>query len=215
MQIKQFVNNPFQENTYIVHDEQSLEAAIVDCGAMTERERDAMQYYIDGHQLLVKHLLNTHFHLDHCVGNAWAATMFGLTAEGSELDTELYNHLREQAINFGLPEQVAGDGVVQSIMPLDSKSVITIGSLSFSILPTPGHTPGGLCFYCAEENVLFSGDTLFNGSVGRTDLPGGSMNALIRSIREQLLPLPDHTTVYCGHGPATTIADEKRYNPFL
>lgn len=215
MQVKQFVNNPFQENTYVAFCPVTLEAVIIDCGASTEREREAMQYYIDRAGLKVKHLLNTHLHLDHCIGNHWAETAYSLTAEASELDRELYDHLTDQARQFGLPESMVTSVADRKLLNLNDGDIVCFGRETLRVILTPGHTPGGLCLYNEADAVLFSGDTLFNSSVGRTDLPGGSMSALIRSIRQRLISLPDNVTVYTGHGPSTTIADEKRYNPFI
>lgn len=178
MKIKQFTFNPYMENTYVVWCEESMEGTIIDCGASTDNETEELEFFVEGKGIKIMHLLNTHMHPDHCVGNPWASEKYGIRPEKSE-------------------------GTIQ------------IGKIKFNTIPTPGHTEDGVCFYNESEKILFAGDTLFNGSIGRTDLPGGSYSTLIASIRERLLVLPDETTVYCGHGPTTTIGDEKKYNPFL
>lgn len=216
MPVKQFLNNPFQENTYIVWDEPTLEAAIIDCGALTDNERNDIENFIENHRLVVRHIINTHLHLDHCFGVAWACMKYGLTLEASSADSSLLHSLRQQAELFGIPSSLidlATDTL--KISPLCDGDTLPLGQSSLSVIATPGHTLGGLCFYDKQNAILFSGDTLFNGSVGRTDLEGGSYSALINSIRQKLVILPDNVTIYCGHGPYTTIADEKQYNPYL
>lgn len=212
MKIKQFVNNPFQENTYIIWDETSGDAAIVDCGALFENEYNAIDSFIQDNHLNLVHLLNTHLHLDHCFGNHHITAKYGIKPEAHHNDAPFISRFDDQLSAFGLPLKVPAQPIGKY---LDDSTSVNIGNIKLDIIHTPGHTPGGICFYNAANNILFTGDTLFNGSVGRADLEGGSYSDLINSIRQRLLPLPDSTVVYCGHGPYTTIGDERKSNPFL
>lgn len=216
MEVKQFVNNPFQENTYVAWDETSHEAVIIDCGALNEKEKIDIECFVENHQLKVRHVVNTHLHLDHCFGVAWACQLYNVKLEASAEDSSLLHTMRQQAELFGIPGSYIDSSVdTMRIQALAEGDVISLGNTSIKVIATPGHTRGGLCFYAPEDAIIFTGDTLFNGSVGRTDLDGGSYSELINSIRTKLVILPDNVRVYCGHGPYTTISDEKKYNPYL
>lgn len=210
--IKSFVNNPFQENTYVVWDVASREAAIVDCGALFDGEKAKVADYVADNGLKVVRLLNTHLHLDHCFGNHWAAETYGVKPEAHAEDAPFVARFGEQLAAFGMPMDVEAEPIGGYVADGD---VVRVGGVELQVLHTPGHTPGGVCFYCKAEGFVLTGDTLFNGSVGRADLEGGSFTALIRSIKSRLMGLPDETRVYCGHGPYTTIGEERRSNPFL
>lgn len=215
--IKQFNVGPIEENTYVVSDE-SKEAAIIDCGCFQENEWAYIKAYIHDNGLTPTHLLNTHLHFDHCLGNRFAVDDFQLVAEASIEDYDLYSGLREQIAMFmgtAFAQSIDMRFTSQLAKPLKEGDDITLGSHRLSVIATPGHTPGGICFYCQEENVLFSGDTLFKGSIGRTDLPGGNYPALIRSLTDKISTLPPATVVYSGHGPSTTIKYELDFNPYL
>ncbi|MBQ5925733.1 MAG: MBL fold metallo-hydrolase [Paludibacteraceae bacterium] len=212
MKIKQIQNNPFQENTYIVWDETSMEAAIVDCGALFPQEEERIEAFISDNNLKVKYILNTHLHLDHCFGNAWAVERYGVLPMAHEDDETLLARMGEQARMFGLPFEVKTEKLGGYLKDGD---VLTLGENRIEVIHTPGHSRGGLCFYIPSAGWLVSGDSLFEGSIGRTDLEGGSYATLIKSITERLMTLPEETVVYPGHGPYTTIGDEKRSNPFL
>lgn len=212
MKIKSITNNPFSENTYILWDEESREAAIIDCGALIPAEEAKIEAFVDGNNLKVRYLLNTHLHLDHCFGNAWAAQRFGILPKAHKDDEPFIAHLAEQAMMFGLPTEYIKPQKLGGY--LQENDTLDIGNATLKVIHTPGHTPGGICFYCEPDNLLVSGDTLFAGSVGRSDLAGGSHTQLVDSIKKKLFTLPDDTTVFCGHGEHTTIGDEKRYNPF-
>lgn len=211
--IKTFPVNMLQENCYIVSDE-THECVIIDCGAQYSQECKAIQQYIESHQLKPVHLLNTHLHFDHVMGNAFIARTFQLQTEANTRDQFLYDDIESQFQMFmgmsyheEFPCHIAKD--------LDENDKVTFGSHTFRIIATPGHTPGGICFYCPEEEVLFSGDSLFKFSIGRTDLPRGNGKDLIYSLQQKVMTLPSSTQVYPGHGPATLIADEKINNPYL
>ena len=212
MKIKQIPNNPFQENTYVVWDEASMEAAIVDCGALFPQEEERIEAFVSDNNLKVKYILNTHLHLDHCFGNAWAAGRYDVLPMAHEEDETLLARMGEQARMFGLPFEVRTERLGGYLKDGD---VLTLGENRIEVIHTPGHSRGGLCFYIPSAGWLISGDSLFEGSIGRTDLEGGSYATLIKSITERLMTLAEETVVYPGHGPYTTIGDEKKSNPFL
>lgn len=212
MKIKQIQNNPFQENTYVVWDEVSMEAAIVDCGALFPQEEAKIEAFVSDNNLKIKYILNTHLHLDHCFGNAWAAERYGILPMAHKDDETLLARMGEQARMFGLPFEVKTEKLGGY---LNDNDVLMLGENRIDVIHTPGHSRGGLCFYIPSAGWLISGDSLFEGSIGRTDLEGGSYATLIKSITERLMTLPEETVVYPGHGPYTTIGDEKRMNPFL
>lgn len=212
MKIKQIQNNPFQENTYVVWDEASKEAAIVDCGALFPQEEERIESFITENDLKIKYLLNTHAHLDHCFGNAWAAERYCVKPMAHADDEELLAQMGMQAKMFGLPVEVK---TVKLGEYLNDGDVLMLGENRIKVIHTPGHSRGGVCFYIPSARWLVSGDSLFAGSIGRTDLEGGSYATLIKSIQERLMTLPEETAVYPGHGPYTTIGDEKKTNPFL
>mgnify|MGYP003495806903 CR=1 FL=1 len=182
--IKQFVCNMLQENTWVVSDD-SGECVIIDCGAYYEDERKAIVEYIDSHALKPVRLVATHGHLDHNFGNATIYSHYGLKPEVASGDSSMMEHLD---VKFGFHE--------------------------LRVIETPGHSKGSVCFYCEKENVLFSGDTLFHMSIGRTDFEGGSMMQIIQSLRH-LAQLPDTTKVMPGHDVCTTIGDELAHNPYM
>lgn len=209
--IQRFVCNMIRENCYVISDE-TRECVIVDCGAYYEEERRAIVDYICDNVLKPVHLVATHGHIDHNFGNNTIYDNFGLKVEVSGADEPLMKSLREQAL------QICGVDLDYEMPPvgtyIDSDSKITFGNHELSVISTPGHTPGGVFYYCKEENVAFSGDTLFRGSIGRTDLPGGSMFQIIQSLRA-VCQLPDETVVLPGHGSQTTIGNELATNPYL
>ena len=204
--------NPFGENMYILWDEASHEAVVIDPGMMREGEREMVTKFIDEHQLNVKHILLTHLHVDHITGARWLADKTGADVCGSALDNPLGQELPDQVAHFRINIEVEPLTVDRNLSEGDT---LQLGDEIIQVLHVPGHSPGGLAFYVPQSNLLFSGDTIFNGSIGRTDLWGGDFAQLINSIREKILPLPDETVIASGHGPTTTVADEKRCNPFL
>ena len=204
--------NPFGENMYILWDEASREAVVVDPGMMRDGEREMVTKFIDEHNLSVKHILLTHLHVDHITSARWLADKTGGDVCGSVLDNQLGQELPDQVAHFRINIEVEPLTVDRNLADGDT---IQLGDETIQVLHVPGHSPGGLALYLPQSALLISGDTIFNGSVGRTDLWGGDMAQLINSIREKILPLPDETVIASGHGPTTTIADEKRFNPFL
>lgn len=212
MNAKMMTVNPFGENMYILWDEASHEAAVVDPGMMRDAERLMVTRCIEEQQLNVKHILLTHQHIDHITGARWLANQTGADVCGSALDAQLGLELPQQVAYFHIKVDVEPLVVDRDLHDGDT---ITLGDELIQVLGVPGHSPGGLAFYLPESALLISGDTIFNGSVGRTDLMGGDMAQLLNSIREKIFTLPDETVIASGHGPTTTVADEKRYNPFL
>jgi glyoxylase-like metal-dependent hydrolase (beta-lactamase superfamily II) len=195
-----------QTNCYLVGDPGTREAAIIDPGG----DVDHILAAVKRHSLQVRYVLNTHGHFDHTDGNAGVLAATGAVLAIHPLDRPLLA-AGGGAAWFGVPTRPGPDPALD----LAGGDRLVIGKLTLEVLFTPGHTPGHVSFYERTEGVVFDGDVLFNGGVGRTDLPGGSWPQLEDSIRSVLLPLPDETVVYSGHGPATTIGDEKRYNPWI
>ena len=210
MQIEQFEFNPVHVNTYLLYDE-TKEAALIDCGAFTAKEQERIKQYVAFHGLQLKHLLNTHLHFDHLLGNRFIHETYGLKPQYHELEEGMPG-LRKQTTIFGIPinyEPVNADRFI------NAGDEIRFGNIVLKALLTPGHSPGSISFYCQSENCVFTGDVLFRHDIGRTDLWGGNEETLVNAIRTQLLILPDDTAVYPGHGPASTIQEEKQNNPYI
>ncbi|MBQ7180555.1 MAG: MBL fold metallo-hydrolase [Bacteroidaceae bacterium] len=210
MNIKRFQVNPIEENTYIIWDAPTREAAVVDCGAWTKDDRQAIADFISNEGLQLRMALQTHSHFDHIFGAPWLNEQYGLRPR---------MHALEEAIYYAMPDMVRKFGIRMSDpLPrpdefLTNGECIMLGYTEIRIQHTPGHTPGGVCFHIPADDLLLTGDTLFRGSVGRTDLPGGNMGQLVASLH-RLLTLSAETTVLPGHGPETTIGYEAQYNPF-
>lgn len=210
MNIATFVFNPIQENTYAVWDE-SGEAVIVDAGNSNERENAALDDFIAQHALRPVMAINTHGHFDHTLGVCHLRERYGIPFALSSKDAFLLENARTSGSIFGVPV-----GAMPPIdIDLEKESEIRFGTTTLRILRTPGHTPGHVAFYEPQSGVLFTGDTLFRESIGRTDLPGGDYSWIMRSILDELIPLGDATRVCPGHGPETTIGHETLYNPFV
>lgn len=205
VRVKTFVVGPLQSNSYLVVDERARRAALIDPGMESERMLEVLR----AEQLSLDFLVLTHGHFDHLYANEFFKAATGAQLVMHPEDVPLLAEVPESARLFGFtapvppqPDRLVREG-----------DVIPVGDLSLAVLETPGHTPGGISL--RAEGAVFVGDTLFAGSVGRTDLAGGSLEVLLRSIRTKLLTLPDQTVVYSGHGPVTTIGVERGANPFL
>lgn len=212
MEIKTFVFNHFGENTYVVYDTNSLKCAIIDPGCFFEQEKQELKKFIVEKDLVVDSVLFTHCHLDHAFGARFIATEFPQVKICAHKSEQIFiDDALDQSLRFGInmeqPPQITNY--------ITDGDIIHIGEVNLQVIFTPGHSPGGLCFYSEENGILFSGDVLFANSVGRSDMPGGNHNILIDGITKKLLALPDQTIVYCGHGPSTTIKNERETNPFL
>ncbi len=211
MKIESLVCNMLQENCYVVSDE-TKECVIIDCGAFYEEERRALVEYIRNNDLKPVHLLATHGHLDHNFGNDTIFKEFGLKPEIAQADEAWITNYKEQAMKlYGMTLEMEMPEVGHF---LSDKEKIQFGNHTLEVMETPGHSPGSVVFYCEEENVLFTGDTLFQMTIGRTDLEGGSMMQIIQSLRI-IAQLPDNTKVYPGHGYTTTIGYELSRNPYM
>ena len=208
--IQDFCFSAFQENTYVLYNELK-EAIIIDPGCYTRIEEKILTDFIRKENLKPSLLLNTHCHLDHVFGNNYVSETYGLTAHIHPNEQIVLDRLPEAAAKWGVPTE-AYKGPVQYIQ---EGEIISLGKDSFKVLLTPGHSPGSVCFYHAEQDFIIGGDLIFKDGVGRTDLPGANPLDLIKSIREQIFPLPDSLSIYSGHGPTTTWGREKEHNPYI
>lgn len=213
MKIKTFVFNPFGECTYLVWDPETLDAMVIDPGMSNERERQAFDSFIESHGLHLVHMVNTHLHLDHSWGNDHLADKYGLKTEANVGDAMLGERRQQQAMMFGMDHN--GVRPLEIDVHLKAGDIIKVGNLKFKVIEVPGHSQGGIGLYDADEGVLFIGDSLFEGSIGRTDLPGGDHRTLINALQREVMTLPGSTVVYSGHGNPTTIAKEMATNPYL
>jgi len=208
--VKSFTFSPVQENTYVLYNEQK-QCCIIDPGCYFPAEKDELKTGIEKAGLTPVLLLNTHCHLDHVFGNKFVHDTWGL---------DLHIHEKEKPVLDFAPLsgerwQLPFDNYDGPLVYLQEGNFIKIGEDALEIRFTPGHSPGSISFYSAENGFIIGGDVLFNRSIGRTDLPGGSMETLMDSIRTQFFTLPDETKVYSGHGPVTTVGYERGNNPFV
>ncbi len=208
--VQPFTFNPVQENTYVVYNEKG-QCCIIDPGCYFASEEMELKKFIEDKRLKPIYLLNTHCHLDHIFGNRFVHKTFGLELHLHPLEKPVLEHGPVSGQMFQLPF----DNYDGPLHYLEEGDQIRIGDEVMDILFTPGHSPGSISFYSKAHKFLISGDVLFEGSVGRTDLPGGSFEVLEQSIRTKLYTLPEDVIVYSGHGGSTTIGDEMRSNPFV
>lgn len=210
MKFQHFAFNPFGVNCFVLSNDEG-DAILIDPSVSNKMEQDALANYIKSEGLTVRHLLNTHLHLDHVLGNAFVEETYGVKAEAHQEDEFLLDLQEEQSSLYGLPFDDPAPALGCYIAEGD---LVGIKGIELQVLHIAGHSPGGLAFYlpAADKNppLLFSGDILFAGSMGRSDLFGGDEDALISGIKNKLLTLPAETVVLPGHGPSTTIGDEKR-----
>ena len=222
LNVKSFIFNPVEENTYVLSNEPAYrtgrqsQCCIIDPGCYFPKERDELKFYIEKTGLKPTLLLNTHCHLDHVFGNKFIYDTWGLA---------LHIHEKEKPVLDFAPAagqmwQLPFDNYEEELIYIQEGEKIKLGedetdSDRLEILFTPGHSPGSVCFYYQPGGFVIGGDVLFNGSIGRTDLPGGDFDTLINSIQTRLFTLPDETKVYSGHGPVTTVGFEKMNNPFV
>lgn len=211
MKIKRFEFNMLPVNCYLAYDN-TKEAVIIDPGCLYTEEKEFLRDYIASKGLTVKHQLCTHLHLDHVFGCKFIKETYGLGIEANPADEYWLEQAPHQARAFGLTYPEIKEPIET---PLFDGDIITFGNLQIEAICVPGHSPGSLALYCREKRVLFSGDVLFQGSIGRADLQGGNFEELKENICNRLFTLPDDVAVYPGHGPSTTIGYEKRNNPFF
>jgi glyoxylase-like metal-dependent hydrolase (beta-lactamase superfamily II) len=212
MKIKQFTFNPLQVNTYLIWDDKSLEAAVIDFGANSLEEENEFSSFVCHNKLILKKVLLSHTHFDHIYGLLYLYKTYKICPSFHSADDCIYKAMPDMASQFGFSFPTPLPPVESFLKDGD---IINLGEIEIQAIHTPGHSPGGLCFYIPSENTLFSGDTLFHESIGRADLPGGNYDVEIESIKNKLLNLPTSTKVYTGHGPSTTIAWEKTHNFYL
>jgi hydroxyacylglutathione hydrolase len=210
MEIYKLVFSPIDVNTYILADTTG-DCAIIDCGCYDDKEFKRLTSFLDDKKLKPVLLLNTHCHLDHIFGNGFILEKYGLSSHFSELEEHNRKNGPNHAIIFGL--EMKNSPPAESY--IEHNQTIGFGNISLKALHVPGHTAGSLAYYCETGNCVFTGDALFAGSIGRSDLPGGNFYTLVTSIKNNLLTLPGETVVYSGHGPETTIEKECRTNPYL
>lgn len=209
IQIKTFTFNPFEENTYVVFDETG-NGVVIDPGCYETAEKNTLAQFIESKNITIKYLLNTHCHIDHVLGNDFVKEKYKVPLLIHKKDEPVLNAVKAYAPSYGfsLYRDTQPDGF------LEEDSTVVFGSTVFDVLFLPGHAPGHIGFYHKESASLLSGDVLFEQSIGRTDLPGGDLDTLIKSIHQKIFTLPEPVTVYPGHGNTTTVGEEKRSNPF-
>ncbi len=209
--LHQFTFNPFAENTFVVWDTESGAAAVIDPGMSTTEENEEFSHFIASQKLQLERLLLTHAHIDHVLGCDFVSRQYQLKPEGHKLVPETLAQSKRAAQVYQIPYTPSP----QPVNFLSEGDEVVLGVEKFEVRETPGHAPCHLVFVHHESQTVIGGDVLFKGSVGRVDLPGGDAETLIISIRTKLYSLPDAFTVYCGHGPKTTIGHEAQNNPFV
>ena len=209
LQVKKFTFNPFAENTFVLFDE-TKESIVIDPGCYEKAEQHELVDFIETNKLVVKKLINTHCHIDHVLGNAFVKRKFNVQLYIHTIEEPLLRAVSSYASNYGF--QQYEDSTPDAFLQEDG--FVEFGNQKLKILFVPGHSPGHIALYDAAGKILLGGDVLFENSIGRSDLPGGNFNTLIKSIHEKFFTLPDDVTVYCGHGEETSIGFEKRTNPF-
>ncbi|MBD5190406.1 MAG: MBL fold metallo-hydrolase [Bacteroidales bacterium] len=212
LKIARFGFSLFGINTYVVYSPDSKECAIIDPGMINDEERKAIDNFIEKNGLKVKYLINTHLHIDHCIGNSYIEKKYGVKGMAHPADLMLGSILSSQAQMFGLPFKVDD---ITDVNELKEGDVISLGNGKLNVIHVPGHAPGHIALYDKEDKFLIDGDILFEGSIGRTDLPGGNYQNLAYGIVNKLFTLPDDVTVFPGHGSQTTIGREKESNPYV
>ena len=211
MQVKTFYVNDLRECCYIAYDSTG-ECVIIDPGLETVSEQRRVVDFVESNNLKPVMLLCTHGHFDHVMGNAFVTRTWHVPTYIHPLDKGQLERAQQYCQMFGYNiEQPPADNIVE----VEDGRLLTFGNTELRVIHTPGHTRGGVCYYCSKDEVLFSGDTLFAGSIGRTDLPGGDYDQIMESLLHKITTLPPDTRVLPGHGPETTIASEVTTNPFL
>lgn len=210
LSLQKFTFNPVEENTYVLYAENG-DCCIIDPGFYYDGEREAFNKFITEKKLNPVYLLNTHCHLDHVFGNKFVNETWHLPLYINRAEDLVLKFAPKSAEMYGLPF----DNYEGELNWLNEHDIVEIGGNKLQVLLTPGHSPGSVSFYNAKDSFVISGDALFSGSIGRTDLPGGNFEQLVQSIKTKLYTLPDNVKVYPGHGGATSIGYEKRNNPFV
>lgn len=212
LNLKKFTFNDFQENTYLLYNDKGY-GIIIDPGCYYKEEQDHLKSFIAENNIKIERLIMTHSHIDHILGCHFVAKEFGVTLEVHEQDLQTFLSVKSYADVYGFKNYIEADNPKTSLKEGENISFDEENELEIRYVP--GHAPGHVVFINHKEKYVINGDCLFMGSIGRTDLPGGNHEQLLESIRRELFSLPDDYTVYCGHGPETTIGYEKQHNPFL
>ncbi|MCH5218988.1 MAG: MBL fold metallo-hydrolase [Muribaculaceae bacterium] len=213
LNITRFVFNNFSENTYIVADSATRQAAVIDPGMLMPEEYRAFEKFVEEANLKLTQVILTHAHLDHCFGVNYVKDKYNIPVVAHSGDSPLAKTLCLQARRFGMGKCLKED--VSFDVNLKDGDKIKIGNSQLEVIHVPGHSPGGIVLYSRENSVAFVGDSIFNSSIGRTDLEGGDYETLIGALKSRVLSLPDDTVLLSGHGDQTTVGDEKKHNPFL
>lgn len=213
LNIVKFVFNNFGENTFLVIDSATRQAAVIDPGMLHGEEREAFDRYIKDNGLKLTQIILTHAHLDHVFGAGYVTDAYGVPVAAHADDLPLALKAPSQTARFGMAGVI--DRPLEFDVTLKDGDIIRIGESTLEVLHVPGHSPGGIVLYDRADGVAFVGDSIFDGSIGRTDLEGGDYATLISSIKNRILTLPDDTVLLPGHGNATTVKKEKESNPFL
>lgn len=212
MKIKKFVINPFQMNCYVYYDENTREGLIIDPAAYDEYEKNYILKFVNENKINIKYIINTHGHIDHVLENSFAKKNFNCPLLIHKNDLFLLNNSQTQGLLYGM-------NVIASPKPdefISENLIIKLSKIEINFIHTPGHSPGGVCIVDHLNKIVFTGDTIFSESIGRTDLPGGELNLLLDSIINKLFSqCNDDFTLYPGHMEETTVGKEKKYNPFL
>ncbi len=211
LKVQKFVFNPFFVNTYIIWNETIKDAIVIDPGCYGKKEENELAGFIEQQKLNIKHIINTHCHIDHILGNHFLMQIYKVDLLIPEDDLELLENASSQAAMFGIDYNF----LISKPNFITEEMKIKIEDDELNFLFTPGHTKGEFCMYCPQQKICFTGDVLFKESIGRTDLWGGDYKTLINSIRNKLLVLPDETIIFPGHGESSTIKYENINNPFL
>lgn len=214
LKVKQFVFNPFAENTYIVWDSDSREAVVIDPGMTSDSEFREFDDYVAANDLKITQIVNTHLHLDHCFGVNRVKEHYGVKLAANAGDADLGRSVAEQMKKFGLVLPGADAPVIIDV-PLKAGDVIPVGAEKLEVLVVPGHSPGGIALYCRAGGFAFVGDSIFAGSIGRTDLPGGNYRTLCKALWDNILNLPPETRLLPGHNGFTTVKTEAQTNPYI
>ena len=209
LKIYAIVTAPIEENCYLVQDEETGQGLIIDPG----NESEKILSVVRENHMKVGAVLLTHGHWDHIGAVEEVRQALGIEVYIHSQDAAMLTDNRQNLFAYMSERYKLKAGAADRL--LQEGEIIACGKVSFKVIHTPGHTPGGCCFYCQEAGVLFSGDSLFAEEIGRCDFPGGSLSSLVGSLKEKILPLPESTRVYPGHGPATTVGWERTHNPYL
>lgn len=211
MNVKVFPFNPIQQNMSVVYSETG-DAVIIDPACYERYEEEELVAFIDEKKLNIHAVLNTHCHIDHIMGNAFCVEKYAVDLYAHKEELFTLSFAERSAQMYGFPNYKASP---EPTVFIEDRQVLKFGDLEFEVIFGPGHSVGHVAFYSSKNNILIGGDILFKGSFGRVDLPGGSIDVLKKTIFERIFTLPDHTTVYPGHGPTTTIGEEKKTNYIL